>query len=173
MAAGLIYQRNIPLIGLTALPVLALHIDAEWRTLRDVGGMRRVFARDSAGRRDGPWALGVALLLLALTVSASPLSSLGVVRAGLDPKVFPVAAVEKAREAGAEWPDLQRFHLGWVPAAQVAGAEGFHRRPDRLLRRRAHQDPWRHRRTGSGVAWSAGEVGRVPRDGTGATLAGP
>ncbi len=100
IATGLIYQRNIPLIGLTALPVLALHIDGEWRMLRDLGGIRGVFARDNVGRRDGPWAVAIGLLLLLLTVGASPLSRLGLVRARLDPKVFPVAAVEKAREAG-------------------------------------------------------------------------
>lgn len=100
IATALIYQRNIPLLGLTALPVLALHIDAEWRTLRDVGGIRGTFARDSVGRRDGPWAWGVSLVLVLLTLGVSPLSRLGLVPGKFDPKVFPVAAIEKARQAG-------------------------------------------------------------------------
>jgi hypothetical protein len=99
-ATALIYQRNIPLLGLTALPVLALHINAEWRTLRDLGGLRATFARDSVGRRDGPWALGVSAILILLTLSVSPLSRLGLIPGKFDRTVFPVVAVEKAREAG-------------------------------------------------------------------------
>ncbi|MGH7499850.1 MAG: hypothetical protein ACREL3_13485, partial [Gemmatimonadales bacterium] len=100
IAMALIYQRNIPFLGLTALPVMALHINEEWRTLRDFGGIRAVFTRDSAGRRDGPWALGVALVLLLLTLGVSPLSRFGLVPGTFDPKVFPVTATEKARQAG-------------------------------------------------------------------------
>jgi hypothetical protein len=77
-----------------------MHVDAEWRAFKDVGGVRAVFARDSLGRRDGPWAIGIAAIMLALTLTASPLSRLHLIRGTLDPKVFPVIAVEKAREAG-------------------------------------------------------------------------
>jgi hypothetical protein len=97
---ALIYQRNIPLFGLTALPVLALHLDPEWRGLRDIGGVRATFARESPGRRNGPWAIAVTVVLLLLVVSASPLARYRLIRATFDPTVFPVVATEKARAAG-------------------------------------------------------------------------
>ncbi len=99
-AMALIYQRNIPLLGLTALPALALHINDEWRTLRDFGGVRHVFERDSIGRRTGPWAIVISIVLLLLTLNVSPLSRLGLIPGKFDPKVFPVAATVKARQAG-------------------------------------------------------------------------
>lgn len=100
MAAGLIYQRNLPLMALTALPVLALHLDPEWRRLRDPLGIRAVFARDSPGRRSGPWAVAVTIPLLLLTVSFSPLARLHLIPGYWNPTIFPVAATAKAREAG-------------------------------------------------------------------------
>jgi len=100
VATALIYQRNIPLMGLAALPALALHIDPEWRALRDQGGMSERFAEDGATRRNGPWAIGVSLVLLLLTLHVSPLSRWGMIPGRFDPKVFPVAATAKAREAG-------------------------------------------------------------------------
>jgi hypothetical protein len=99
IAASLIYQRNIPLMGIVALSALALHLDREWRMLPDWGGIRGVFQRDSPGRRSGPWAIGVALPLLLLTVTYSPLSALQAIPGEWSPRVFPVEAVRKAREA--------------------------------------------------------------------------
>jgi hypothetical protein len=96
---ALIYQRNIPLFGLAALPVLALHLDPEWRGLKDIGGIREAFARESPGRRSGPWSMAVVLVLLLLTLNLSPLSRLGLVPGAFDPSVFPVVATEKARAA--------------------------------------------------------------------------
>ncbi|MEO7987686.1 MAG: hypothetical protein ABI766_14235, partial [Gemmatimonadales bacterium] len=67
LASALIYQRNVPLFGLTALPALALHLDPEWRRLGARWKMRLAFERDSPGRRSGPWALAFTLPLLLLT----------------------------------------------------------------------------------------------------------
>ena len=66
-------------MAIAALTVLALHLNDEWRTLPDPLGIRHVFARDSPGRRSGPWAVAVAVPLLLLTLSASPLSQLQLV----------------------------------------------------------------------------------------------
>jgi hypothetical protein len=112
IAASLIYQRNIPLMALTALTALALHIDQEWRALPDRLGIRAVFQRDSPGRRSGPWAVAVALPLLLLTVSFSPLARLGVIPGEWAPWKFPVAAVEKARAAGLEGRIYNEFIWG-------------------------------------------------------------
>ncbi len=100
IGSALVYQRNIPLLALTALPALALHLDPEWRELTAISRIRETFARESPGRRSGPWSVTVAVVLLLLTVSASPLSRLRLIRAEFDPKVFPVAATAKARAAG-------------------------------------------------------------------------
>ena len=97
---ALISQRNVPLLGLTALPVLALHLDSAWRGLKDVGGIRGTFARESPERRNGPWALAVTVPLLLVTMWPSPLVRLGLVPGYFDPTIFPVAATEKARAAG-------------------------------------------------------------------------
>ncbi|HEY8258582.1 MAG TPA: hypothetical protein VIG08_13080, partial [Gemmatimonadales bacterium] len=99
LAMALIYQRNIPLLGLTALPVLALHVNREWLALPDLGGIRGVFARDGAARRNGPWAIAVSLVLVLLTLHASPASRLRLIPGSFDPNVFPVVATEKARAA--------------------------------------------------------------------------
>jgi hypothetical protein len=112
MASCLIYQRNIPLMGLTALAALALHLDAEWRTLPDPLGIRAVFIRDSAGRRTGPWSVAVAIPLLLLTLSASPLAARKLVPAYWNPEVFPVKAVAKARAAGLEGRIFNEFIWG-------------------------------------------------------------
>lgn len=100
IGSALIYQRNFPLMALTGLPVLALHLDSEWRGLRDIGDIRGTFARESPGRKNGPWALAVTVPLLLVTISASPLARLALIPAYFDPTAFPVAATEKAREAG-------------------------------------------------------------------------
>ncbi len=100
VASSLIYQRNIPLMGIAALTVLAIHISEEWQALPDVRGIRATFARESPGRQTGPWSAAVAVPLLLFTISASPLASMQLVPGFWNPKVFPVTAVQKAREAG-------------------------------------------------------------------------
>jgi hypothetical protein len=100
IATALIYQRNIPLLGLTGLIVLVLHLDREWRPLPVFGKIRRVFERDAAGRRDGPWAAAVTVVLVLLTLHVSPASRLRLIPGRFDPNVFPVLAIEKARQAG-------------------------------------------------------------------------
>jgi hypothetical protein len=112
IGTALIYQRNIPLMGLAALTALALHLDCEWRELPDFLGIRGVFQRDSPGRRNGPWAVAVTIPLLLLTVSFSPLSGMQAIPGEWSPRVFPVAAVQKAREARLEGRIYNEFIWG-------------------------------------------------------------
>jgi hypothetical protein len=100
LAASLIYQRNIPLMGICALSALALHLDPEWRRLPDPRGIRATFIRDSMGRRDGPWAVAVAIPLLLMSLSWSPLADRQLIPAYWRPDIFPVEATAKARAAG-------------------------------------------------------------------------
>ncbi len=100
LASALIYQRNIPLMVLSALPALALHLDPEWRSLPDLLGVRGIFQRESPGRRSGPWSVAVTVPLLLLTISASPLAGLRLIPGYWHPGIFPVVATAKARQAG-------------------------------------------------------------------------
>ena len=112
IASSLIYQRNIPLMGITALTALALHLDQEWRALPDWLGIRGVFQRDSEGRRSGPYAVAVAIPLLLLTLYASPLSGIQAIPGEWSPRIFPVEAVRKAREAKLEGRIYNEFIWG-------------------------------------------------------------
>ena len=112
IAFSLIAQRNIALFGLTAMAVLALHIDPEWRRLRFIGRIRAVFERDEHRRRSGPWALGLTVVLLVVALNRGTIGPLMVVPNAFDPTVFPVVAVEEARREGVEGNLFHEFIWG-------------------------------------------------------------
>jgi hypothetical protein len=96
-AFALISVRNIPLFGLTALPLLALHLDEGWRRLPDYGGVRGRFEVTAGQTSTLPWAVPIAVLLCVVAVARGRLGSLQLIRDQFDGTVFPVAAVAKAR----------------------------------------------------------------------------
>jgi len=96
-ALALISVRNIPLFGLTALPILALHMDELWRRLPDPGGVRGRFETTAGGAATVAWALPVGLLVVALAFGGGRVGSLQLIRGEFDGTVFPAAAVAKAR----------------------------------------------------------------------------
>jgi hypothetical protein len=96
-AFALISVRNIPLFGLTALPILALHMDELWRRLPDPGGVRGRFETTAGRAATVLWAIPVGLLAVALALAGGRLGSLQLIRDEFDGTVFPVAAVAKAR----------------------------------------------------------------------------
>jgi hypothetical protein len=96
-AFALISVRNIPLFGLTALPVFALHMDEVWRRLPDPGGVRGRFEITATQTSSLPWALPVAVLLCWLAAAGGRIGSLQLIRDRFDGTVFPVAAIAKAR----------------------------------------------------------------------------
>jgi hypothetical protein len=112
IAFSLIAQRNIALFGLTALAVLALHMDPEWRRLPGIGRIREVFERDEGRRRSGPWALGLTVLLIVVALNRGSIGTLTVVPNAFDPEIFPVAAVEEARREGVEGNLFHEFIWG-------------------------------------------------------------
>jgi hypothetical protein len=65
---ALISVRNIPLFGLTALPILALHLDGLWRGLPDPGGVRGRFEITARRSATLPWVAPVVLLLITLAL---------------------------------------------------------------------------------------------------------
>jgi hypothetical protein len=92
--------RNIPLFAVTALPLAALELDAEWRGLPFLGRLRQGFAEGDAASRGGVWSGAVAVALMALLVNGGRVASHTLVSARFDPRIFPVDAVRRARAAG-------------------------------------------------------------------------
>jgi hypothetical protein len=96
-AFALMSVRNIPLFGLTALPVFALHVDDAWRRLPDPGGVRGRFEATATRTSSLPWALPIAALLCWLAAAGGRIGGLQLISDRFDGTVFPVAAVAKAR----------------------------------------------------------------------------
>ena len=97
VAFALISQRNIELFALVALPLVALHLDPEWRALPVLRRAKEVFQREHEGAYSGVGAAVAAVLLVCLALAGGRVAGLEVIPARFDPKVFPVAAVAKAR----------------------------------------------------------------------------
>src|SRR5215208_2294490 len=68
-ALALMAVRNIPLFGLTALPVFALHVDSTWRGLPDPRGVRHRFEVSARQTSTWPWVLPVMVGLFVLVLS--------------------------------------------------------------------------------------------------------
>ena len=101
-ALGLISVRNIPLFGLTALPLLVLHLDEFWRRLPDPGGVRRRFEVTAGQTSTLQWALPVTILLCGLALTRGRVGSVQLIRDQFDASIFPARSVAKARAAGLE-----------------------------------------------------------------------
>lgn len=100
IAFALVSQRNVELFALTALPLVALHLDAEWRALPALRGAKAVFQREHAGRYAGVGAATVAVLLALLAVAGGTVGGVAVVPSRFDEGAFPVRAVAEGRRAG-------------------------------------------------------------------------
>ena len=98
VAFALLAVRNIPLFGLTALPLLALHSDELWRRLPDPGGVRGRFEMTARRTATVLYALPIGLLMVGLALRGGRLGSLQLIRKEFDGTVFPVTAVAKARK---------------------------------------------------------------------------
>jgi hypothetical protein len=112
MAFALGSVRNIPLFGLTALPVLALHLDGAWRRLPDPGGIRRRFGVTASQTSTLLWVTAVAGLVLALGLAQGRIGSVQVIQKHFDRSIFPVDAVAKARNAALEGRLFHEFTWG-------------------------------------------------------------
>jgi hypothetical protein len=93
--------RNMALFGVSAWPLMALHVAHHWPAHR-----RRRFkwfgevARLDPATRTGLYAAPVALLLLAIGFSNGRLAGQQIIRETFSPDRFPVQAVARARAAG-------------------------------------------------------------------------
>ena len=109
LAFALLAQRNIPLFGLTALPLLAVHLDREWRRVPALAGVRERAAEDAARGTTWPWVLPAAAAMLALGAAGGRLGGVRLLQSRFDPAVFPAALVGEARAAGVEGRLLSEF----------------------------------------------------------------
>jgi hypothetical protein len=96
-AFALISVRNIPLFGLTVLPLLAIHLDADWRRLPDPRGFRHRFAITASRTSTWPWVVSILTLLCLLGAFRGRIGSTTLLSDGFDGSTFPVDAVRHAR----------------------------------------------------------------------------
>jgi hypothetical protein len=112
VALGLVSVRNIPLFGLTAVPLLALHLDSSWRRLPYLRGLRTRFAATAGRTSTWPW-VGLALVLVCLLGANRGDVGWGRLIAGhFDPTIFPVSAVQQARRDGLQGRLFSEFTWG-------------------------------------------------------------
>lgn len=111
-AIALIAQRNIELFAMTALPLVALHIDPAWRRFRWNARPRAVFEREHRGAYGGVAAGIVAVLLVGVAAVRGQVGGVELVPNRFDPDRFPVEAVRRARAAGVSGPIFNEFIWG-------------------------------------------------------------
>ncbi|MGN6390921.1 MAG: hypothetical protein ACTHM9_01560 [Gemmatimonadales bacterium] len=112
IAFALISQRNIELFAITALPLLALHLDAEWRAMPLLTSAKAVFQREAEGRYAGVGAVVIALILMGIAAAGGSVAGATVVPNRFDEHAFPVRAVAKARAAGMQGRMYNNFIWG-------------------------------------------------------------
>jgi hypothetical protein len=96
---ALVNQRNAILFGFTALPLLAIHLDAEWR---GIGVVRRAGRGIEAGARGAAtalWAIPVAAFAVALGLGHGRLGGWKLLDDEFSPALAPVRALAAARQA--------------------------------------------------------------------------
>ncbi len=111
IAFALYARRNISLLSLTVLPIIALHLDGQWRRLPEFA-MRQVFARDEPRTSKGRWASLTTVIMLALALMHGNLAGLQLIPDRFDERDFPVVAVERARAAGLQGRMFNEFIWG-------------------------------------------------------------
>jgi hypothetical protein len=95
-----------------ALPLVALHLDTEWRALPLLGRVKEVFQREHAGSYGGLSAAVVSGLLILLALRGGAIAGLVLVPDRFDGKAFPIVAVERARAAGLDGRLFNHFIWG-------------------------------------------------------------
>jgi len=112
IAFALVSQRNIELFAITALPLLALHLDAEWRAMPLLTSAKAVFQREAEGRYAGVGAAVIALILLGIAAAGGSVAGTSVIPDRFDEHAFPIRAVAQARAAGLQGRMYNNFIWG-------------------------------------------------------------
>ena len=97
---ALVHQRDVTLFGLTALPLLALHIDPAWRSLTQLRSLRVSFENAAAAASTIPWVTGATVMALLLAVTHGRVGTAQVIGDRFSARRMPIRAVAAARAAG-------------------------------------------------------------------------
>jgi hypothetical protein len=92
-------MRNIPLWGLTALPLVAMHADSAWRTtvIKPLASMQTAFTAGAELARAGFWTGTSTIAVVLLGLVGGRLAGIQLLPAHFDPGILPVRLVERAR----------------------------------------------------------------------------
>jgi hypothetical protein len=104
--------RNIALFGVTAWPLIALHVAEAFPRGERKFAFFRDFARIDPQTRVGLFALPVAFCMLLLGLNRGYIGSIPVIADHFDSRAFPVAAVERARSAHLDGPVFDAWEWG-------------------------------------------------------------
>ncbi|HEX6575525.1 MAG TPA: hypothetical protein VF042_11195 [Gemmatimonadaceae bacterium] len=91
--------RNIALFGVTAWPLVALHVAESWPRPKKPFRFFSEFARLDPGSRKGILAVPVAALMLLVGVNHGAIAGVQVIADSFSPKKFPVEAIARASAA--------------------------------------------------------------------------
>ncbi len=97
LAFALHSQRNVELFALTALPLMAWHLDAEWRTVPGLGRIRRAFEQEREAQHRGVPSVIFGVEMIVLALFGVRFAGKEIIPSSFDPTIFPVAAVTRAR----------------------------------------------------------------------------
>ncbi len=100
MYFALVHQRNATLFGLTALPLLAVQLDVDWRGLGLLRRTRLAFEAASRGAATSIWVLAACALAAVLSIAHGRIGGRQLLENRFSAREFPMAAVDQARAAG-------------------------------------------------------------------------
>jgi hypothetical protein len=114
--------RNIALFGVTAWPLIALHVAHAFPKGRRPFPLFTEFARLDPNTRVGLYGAPVAILLILLGLNRGSVGGVHIIADHFDKRTFPVVAVERAKAAGFDgrvfdsWPWGGYMLLTWPEA---------------------------------------------------------
>jgi hypothetical protein len=109
---ALVHQRNATLFGLTALPMLAVDLGADWRSLGWLRAARHNFEAAARGAATLAWVVPALLLAGVLGAKHGRVASHQLISDRFSSKEFPVRAMELARAAALPGPVFAEFAWG-------------------------------------------------------------
>ncbi|HEX9900700.1 MAG TPA: hypothetical protein VGC81_15860 [Candidatus Methylomirabilis sp.] len=112
LGAALLAQRNVTLFGLLGLAVLAIHVDPDWRRFLGRFPWHPRFLEGAKRARTWPWTVGFGAALVALGAAGGRVAGVPLLPDRFEPTVFPVQAVQRAREARLEGRMFHEFIWG-------------------------------------------------------------
>ncbi len=104
--------RNMALFGVSAWPLVALHVARAWPAHRRNFPLFGEIARIDKSARPGLYAAPVALMLIAIGLNSGSAFGSQIIRRDFSPKVFPVEAVARLKAASASGRIFEAWEWG-------------------------------------------------------------